>query len=372
MKQKESRLSRRQFLRDAAAGALAASALPTIIVPRRAAAFEPGGRIHPNVDPLRVVGMEDAAMVTEQRIPAAWKDQDILTADEAVAENLDRLAMALTEEKNPSDAWKAVFVKPAGKSWSDVVVGVKTNNLGVQAPHSAVMAGVCRVLTDVIGVKGSNIHIYDGITGGDMETKTPWRDLPEGVHLAKQWDFITVPRPVPSPWKDGQQEAKCLGQVAKGNVDILVNVGTCKGHEPQFGGFTLAMKNHFGTFLPSMAHQEGGGLDYLIAINKTAQILGEVGQGGDVLFPRQQLCIVDALWGSDRGPKCPPDSCLNALFMGVCGPVMDYQVAMDFRKGKMGWPVHRGVANRMLAEFGFSPSDLPNGGHILDAAAQPA
>jgi hypothetical protein len=128
------------------------------------------------------------------------------------------------------------------------------------------------------------------------------------------------------------------------------------------------MKNHFGTFNPRLSHQGGGGADYLIGINKSPFILGDLDPAtGNVLFPRQQLCVVDALWGSDPGPGGPPTAQLNSIIMGTSGAVTDYVVATHLRNEIMGWSVNRQVAERMLREFDISPGDLENGGKIIDA-----
>ncbi len=366
MKSNADDVSRRSFLKGAAVGALALSSIPTIIIPRRASAYEPGGRIHPNVNPLRVVGLRDPAMIAAEAVPAAWEAQDDIVATAKVHQNLDRLALALAEEGSVEDAWRKILLKPAGKGWSDVVVAVKTNQIAQQRTRSAVMSKVCRVFTDVLGVPGGNIFIYDARHGAGMSEHNPFKGLPEGVHVADQWGGINTPIQVPEPYTRGS--SRCMSHLAKGEVDILVNIALCKAHGAQFGNFTLCLKNHFGTFDPGPAHAAGGGADYLIGINKSPAILGEIDQRtGGVMFPRQQLCVVDALWSSKPGPGGPPTHQTNALLMGVFGPAMDYLGGMDFRQNTMGWPVNPTVTRRFLTEFGFTPQDLPNQGSIIDA-----
>jgi len=151
-------------------------------------------------------------------------------------------------------------------------------------------------------------------------------------------------------------------------VDILVNVAMCKGHSSKFGGFTMSMKNHFGTFSPAFGHWIGG-VDYLMGINQTPEVLGPMdSQSGRVIFPRQQLCVVDALWASEDGPTCPPSAQPNFLAMGVMSPIVDYVLATEFRGKQMGWQPDMDTARRMLTEFGYSASDLPNGGKIVEAS----
>jgi len=361
-------ISRRHFLKATAAGALALSAGPTIFIPRRVEAYQPGGKIHPYINPLRVVGARDPRMTTGQNPLAAWPEQERLVATEVVHENMDKMAMALAQEKSVADAWGKIFVKPPNKAWSDAVIAVKINHIAQQRTRSAVLSKLCHVFTDVLGARASNIYAYDACNGRNMAQRNPYAGLPEGTNLAGQWGGSDVSTAVPAPYAGGQKQSQCLGHLVKGEVDVLVDLALCKGHGPEWGRFTMCMKNHFGTFVPGPGHGPGGGADYLIAINKTPEILGAMDPAtGNVLYPRQQLCLVDALWASDPGPSGPTDSQPNALLMGVCAPVVDYVGAMRFRKEMMGWTVQERVAERFLTEFGFSAAELDNGGRIVDA-----
>lgn len=135
----------------------------------------------------------------------------------------------------------------------------------------------------------------------------------------------------------------------------------CKAHSSRFGGFTMTMKNHFGTFSPQPGHWVRG-LDYLIAINQTPEILGPMDrQTGKVLYPRQQLCLVDALWASKRGPRGNPSHQPNFLAMGVLSPIVDYQVATKFRGKRMGWEPNMKATRRLLKDFGYRERDIPVG-----------
>jgi hypothetical protein len=366
-------MSRRGFLKVTAVGALALTSVPTIIIPRRTEAYQAGGAVHPNVDPLRVVGVRDPSMSKQANPRTTWEQEEQLVNWQPVHDNIDRLAMGLAEEKSAADAWKKIFVKPANKGWGDVVVAIKTNQIAEQRPRSAVMSKVCHVLTDVLGVKGANVHIYDACHGSGMAKSNPFKGLPEGVHIADQWGGYNSSVQVPAPYLKGQRQARCLDHLAKDEVDILVNIALCKGHGSEFGGFTLSMKNHYGTFDPGPSHRGGGNADYLIGINKSAQILGRMDAAtGNVLFPRQQLVVVDALWASNPGPGDLPDSQPNTILMGTFGPVVDYLGAMRFRKDLMHWPVNEQVANRFLTDFGLTESSLPNGGKIVDVSPKVA
>jgi hypothetical protein len=359
------RISRREFVKNALFAGTAIAASPMIFVPKARAAWEKKSIVHPNVNNLRVVGIMDPKMIHGVQPVTSWAVQEKMVVKERVWENMDKLACGLAGTRSPEDAWRAVFIKPPGKSWAQTVVAIKTNNIALQHTRSAVMSKVCHVFTDLLGVQGTNIHIFDGVHGGSMARNTPFSGLPEGVRIEDQWGGINTPVPVPPPWGDGRRTTKCLRHLAEGKVDILVNIALCKGHSDTYGGFTMTMKNHMGTFSPMYVHQDEA-LEYLLAVNMTPQVLGPMdAKTGRVNHPLQQLCIVDALWASEGGPGGNPRSQPNFLAMGVLSPVVDYVLATRFRKEKMGWDINLEATRRMLTEFGYQPSDLPGGGQII-------
>jgi len=197
-----------------------------------------------------------------------------------------------------------------------------------------------------------------------MGRETPFAGLPQGCRIVDRWGGPSAPAAVPPPWPHGRSE--CMKSLADGSVDILVNIALSKGHSWEYGGFTMTMKNHMGTFSPGPIHREGA-LDYLLAINQTPEIMGPMDKKtGRVLFPRQQLCLVDALWASKGGPDGLPSHQPNFLAMGVFSPVVDYVLATRFRGEKMGWAPNKQVTRRFLEEFGYTESDLPAGGKIIE------
>jgi hypothetical protein len=360
-------LSRRRFLQGAVLGAGALGIGPAFLSPRHALALERPASFHPRVDSLRVVGAHDPAMTREVRPQCSWEEQEELVVEAAVERNIDRMALALTGETDPARAWQRIFVKPPLKSWKEVQVAVKTNNIGRQHTHGAVMRKICNVLTEHVGVRAASILIYDGVHGRNLDRKTPYQDRIPGVRVMNRWGGVSTPVNVPAPWSRGDGQADCVHAVAAGEVDILVNMAVCKGHGSKFGGFTMTMKNHFGTFDPKWGHR-GQATEYLLAINKTPQILGPISTvTGRIEHPRQQLCIVDTLWASEDGPNVGSSEQPNRLFMGTFSPVVDYQVATRFRRDTMNWPIDEEVTGRFLSEFGLAPEVLPEGGRILDA-----
>lgn len=341
------------------AGSVAAGAalsVPTVIVRGERKIWEVGSAVHPNIDRHRVVGLTDAKMTKEVQARSNWARQEQLVEPKAVEGNIDKLACALAKNEDVGKAWKTIFVKPPKKSWGETVVAIKTNNIFVQHTRSPVMAKICHVLTDVLGVKAGNVHIYDASHGKGMATGTPFRGLPEGCRIEDNWGGMTVRKPVGAPYTG--KSAKCVKALAEGSVDILINIALCKGHGKQFGGFTMAMKNHLGTFEPRPAHREG--MAYLAGINQSPEILGAVDpKTGTLLFPRQQLCLIDALWASQKGPMGPPSDQPNFLAMGVFAPAVDYLMATEFRGKKMGWTPAAKPLGQMLSAFGLKKEDMP-------------
>ena len=361
-------ISRRRFLKNAVITGAAITGIPTVFIPKSRAGWTPQTAVHPNVDDLRVVGITDPGMTLSLEPRASWTLQNKLVSSEKVWENMDKLACILAEIRDPREAWHAIFVKPPRKSWSDTVVAIKTNHISQQHTRSAVMAKVCHTLTDTIGVKPTNIHIYDAEDGRGMSKDTPFEGLPDGCRIEDTWGGISTPTIVPAPWKDSGGESNCLKYLVDGSVDILINIAMCKGHSSHFGRFTMTMKNHFGTFSPRPGHWVGSH-DYLLAINQTPEILGPMdGKTGKVIYPRQQLCLVDALWASKGGPSGRPTHQPNFIAMGVMSPVVDFQIATKFRGERMGWQPNMKATRQMLASFGYSERDLPEGGKIISPA----
>ena len=367
-----STLSRRQFIKNAIVTGAAITAFPTVFVRKAPAAWARKTIVHPEVDNLRVVGIADPAMTkTTETIPLGWAGQDKLVVTEAVWANIDRLACALVQSRNSTEAWRTIFIKPPRKSWTETVVAIKTNNIAQQHTRSAVMAKIVHTLTTTLGVRPSNIHIYDACHGYQMGKDTPFSGLVAGCRIDDRWGGSTASTEVQALWKSKTDKisALCLKHLVDGSVDILINIAMCKGHSVVYGGFTMTMKNHFGTFSPEPVHAEleDRALDYLLAINQSSEILGPMDkETGKVLYPRQQLCLIDALWASEEGPEGYPSHQPNYLAMGVLSPIVDYQVATKFRGKKMGWEPNMEATRRMLTAFGYTEGDLPNKRKIIE------
>ena len=358
------RLSRREFVKKTTAWTAGLSAFPFMFAPRSRAAWSPGTTVHPNIDNLCTVAVIDERMTHPIESGLSWARQEEAIVADAVWDNMDGLACRLADTRSPEEAWRTLFIKPPRKSWTETVVAIKTNHISRQHTHSAVMSRICRALTDTVGVKPHNIHIYDACHGDGMKRSTPFKGLPEGVRIEETWGGSSAPTRLSGII---DMKTACVRPLVDGTVDILINISMCKGHSSRFGGFTMTMKNHFGTFSPGPGHSSSG-LEYLIGINQAPEILGSMDpKTGRVLYPRQQLCLVDALWSSSGGPGGNPTAQSNLLAMGVLSPVVDFQMATRFRAERMGWNLNRNAARRMLEAFGYTESDLPAGGIFIEA-----
>jgi Domain of unknown function (DUF362) len=301
-----------------------------------------GKQINPIIDNLRVVSCLDPKMIVTD--PRKWDmaSQNVPVAAERVFADMDAMACSLAQKNSPHEAWGTIFRKPASKEWSDVKVAVKLNCLGDNHPRVAVVNSVCRALVS-LGVPLSGIVLYDGSNNvHSMYGPFIGNGIVAGV-LASDGNSLlggTVRAAVPAPHPG---EFKCTAAIAKGAIDILVNIAVNKAHS--FTGMTMTMKNHAGTF-EAMPIHTGGGLDYIIAFSKSDALLG-----GDPV--RQQLCIVDSIWANTGGPFGVPNKRPTVLSMGTFSPAVDFVTAKRVRETIMGC-THPPALNRILSDFGYS------------------
>lgn len=337
-------ISRRGFLSAAAAGAgslLAANAFPASAFERKSGWF-PGKQINPHIDNLRVVSCLDPKMIVSD--PRKWDmaSQNAPVAAEQVLADMDALACGLAQKDSAHEAWGTIFRKPEAKEWSDVKAAVKLNCLGDNHPRVAVVNAVCRALVS-LGVPPSGIILYDGSNNvGGMYGPFVGKGIIAGVLASDRNGLLggTVLAPVPAPHPG---MFKCTAAIARGDIDILVNIAVNKAHS--FTGITMTMKNHAGTFEAMPIHL-GGGLDYIIAFSKSDAVLG-----GDPV--RQQLCIVDSIWANTGGPYGIPNKRPTVLSMGTFSPAVDFVTAKRVREPLMGC-THPPALNRVLSDFGYS------------------
>jgi hypothetical protein len=343
----KNKITRRQFLATAAVstGGIIAADPFQLLAQENPDAWIVGKQINPAIDNLRVVNCIDPAMINSD--PHSWDfpSQNNPVVADKVMRNMDAMACALAQKNIPAEAWATIFMKPTGKQWSDVKVAVKLNCLGKNNPRVAVVASVANALIR-LGVSPAHIMLYDG-TGDttNMFAGFIGRELPAGILTGVKNEKLGGMTSIEIP-KPHKGTFKCTAAIANGEYDILVNIAVNKGHT--IAGATLTLKNHAGTFEPMPIHF-GGGLEYIIAFNKSKAILG----GTPV---RQQLCIVDSLWAMTKGPFGIPNKRPTALSMGVFGPAVDYIVARQIREKIMGCK-HPDSLKKIMTEFGYADLD---------------
>jgi hypothetical protein len=310
--------------------------------------FVPRMTVNPEIDNLRVVCGVNPAMA--RRDPTGWDmaAQNNPIESSQVERTLDAMAVSLSRKTDASEAWKTIFRKPQGKDWSATIAAIKVNCIGKNHPRVAVVDKICKELNRA-GVKLSNIYIYDGThDAGPLYSPYVGKGLPEGIVVSDKNKAMgeTIKVSIPDK-KNGS--FKCTRMIADGTVDILVNIAVNKSHDANFGETTLTLKNHAGTFDPHHIHL-GGGFDYILAFSKSNALWG----GNPV---RQQLCIIDSIWGSSKGgPYAIPDKRLDRLVMGTFSGIVDYLTAKKLREPLMG--VTHGPIDRFITEFGYAENEM--------------
>jgi hypothetical protein len=357
--------SRRAFLKTttaSAAGVAAGGIFPATVLARQGA-WTQGMVINPAIDNLKVVSCKDPAMFST--IPVAFKtfgDIDKCVNAAVVHANMDEMAKALAKSAampNPSaaQAWATIFQRPEKHDFPQALVAIKVNaNNTCVVPCTAIVNKLALELHN-LGVPYANIIVYDGCTTAAGSAKYNYAGSPirtdikvsDGNSLLHTSDAANQQESaaVPAPYKTTGGTSPCTTDVAKGVVDILINVGTNKGNGALFGEVTLSMKNHYGTFTP--VHE----YNYLIGINKSDAILGGTP-------PRQQLAVIDSLTSvtvmDPTGAIDTADKWPRRLVMGTFSPAVDYITVKKVRQAEMGIkPLPNSLADDFLIQFGYTP-----------------
>lgn len=360
---------RRQFLKTSAIGAagVAIGSIAVKDISAKTAEWSTGMVINPNIANTRVVCCHDPAMVSKictnvtatnefktGIFPWNMANQNSAAVTKKIQDNLDAMAISLAQKTSAAEAWSTIF--RSSKTWALTKVAIKVNGLGVNHPRVAIVDKLCKVL-HTIGVPYANIVIYDGITSASGLYSSY-----VGQELVNADGTVKVGLPTDVVVSNGNTSLggtvkaaivgrtttyDCTTQIANGTIDILINCAVNKGHGDEFGSCTLSMKNHGGTFAPGVGLHSGDATGYLFGFTKSNAILG----GTPV---RQQLVIVDSLYASVPGPSSAPTHTPARLIMGVCSPIVDYQVVKNIREPQMSATHNATVVNRFLTDFGFT------------------
>jgi hypothetical protein len=360
-------IERRDFLRLTAAGA---TGLVLSRSHRAHAAWPSSGSmaINPSISNLRVIGLVDPAMLPTKPSSTSFADENAAVDAAKVAANLDLMAMWLTQRCTADEAWQTIF--RSSKPWSSTVVAIKVNAAEPKnSPRVAVVDKIARVLNG-FGVPAANISIYDRAAVNSYSSYCSRTDTSKTPAVID----MNMGGQVDTPLPDGTT-APCAKKIADGTVDILVNVGVNKGHEA-FGGATLCLKSHFGTFAPNhfCPPSDAGNFcsnpdtakfyNYIFTITKSDAIIG-----GDP--PRQQLCIVDSIIANKKTNTGDPESMPCYLVMGTFGPAVDYLTIKKIREEVMGATHNATVTNMYMTQYGYTAND-PQWIEVDPAAGPPA
>jgi Domain of unknown function (DUF362) len=337
---------RRHFLKVTAAGA-ASLAFGTASKVSAAWPRSSGVEINPRISNMRVVACQDSAMIKRPPAAMTFAAENAEVDTGRVHANMDAMAMQLARVASPEAAWKTIF--RSSNPWASTRVAIKLNVTEVKnMPRLAVLEKICRVFV-ALGVPASNIVLYHGganAYGANIASYAPYFSSTDSEKLpgivSKVNDALGGTTQVRLP--DGSS-VPCTADIARGKVDILVNVAVNKGH-PAFGRASLCMKNHFGTFPADYADTN----NYIININKSDPIIG----GSP---PRQQLCIVDSLIANKAANRGTPDAMPGYLVMGTFAPAVDYQTVKKIREQVMGATHDAAVVDSYLTRFGYTGKD---------------
>jgi len=337
---------RRDFLKISAAGA---AGLALIRADRAHAAWPGTGTlaVNENISNMRVVSCVDTQMMSTPK--GMTFDTENAAVDACrVHANMDAMAMQLANKTTADDAWRTIF--RSSKPWASTLVAIKVNVIEPKnMARIAIVEKFCTVLAS-FGVPPANIIVYDGNTtyGAGLSSYNSYFSLTDTTKIqavVSGANSAALGGTTSASLPDGTT-ATCTKQIADGTVDILINIANNKGHN-MFGGSTLSMKNHFGTFAPNHTNLAS----YVFNINKSDAILGGT-------YPRQQLCFIDSLLAIKTNNNMgTPDVMPCYLIMGVFGPAVDYLTVKKVREEVMGSTHDATTVNSFLTSFGYTTAD---------------
>lgn len=347
--------SRRSFLKTSvasAAGIAIAGGLSRTAIAKETG-WTNGMRINPLIDNLKVVSCKDTTYLS--KVPTSFGFSTVNSAVNSarVAANMDEMAKSLTEATTASAAWAIIFQQPAmsatntaKKPWAQVKAAFKVNAvMNTLMPKIAIVNKIALELNN-LGVPYASMIVYDAganASGNYNYTNSP---LTAGIKVSNLNSLLngTVSAPVPAPFN---QNVNCTADIANGVIDILINFAVNKGHDALYGNCTLGLKNHLGTFDPTVLH---GNYNAFIGANKSDAILG-----GTVC--RQQLVIVDSIMAAIPGPSSGPDTSSKwpyRIIMGTFAPAVDYITQKKVREAApMSAPASTTV-NDLPIQFGYT------------------
>lgn len=291
------RYSRRQFVRQAAAGTAA-------VIAARSFSGEPKPGV-PDSARVFAVHSKDVCPIVEEYRPA---DPEVVKriVREAV------LRMGIGKDMN------AVVRRwcPDGKIPESARIKIKFCGTRGKFPvHAEVVNGVVRLLVEDGGVRPENIHVYESAPKNFGEQdRPPYFGTPFAGGKNREpgvvYSHLNAPDGVDMPEANHRESVQFKTAEGKtrnytfhywdalaNDTDILINIPTLKRHisTPKFTYCTISMKNHYGSIRdPYRQHGEE-------IVEKVPAVCM-----GTPIRNKQKLIVVDALYamytrGPDRG-----------------------------------------------------------------------
>lgn len=302
--------------------------------------------INPNISNMRVVGCVDRSMMMRVPTTMTFAAENAVVNAARVAANMDAMAMNLANRTTPDSAWSTIF--RSSKPWASTLAAIKIN---VLEPKNMVRVAIIQKFVAVLrrlGVLPANIIVYDGNStyGAPISNYTPYFSLTDPTKIPAVVSSYNnaLGGTLSARLPDGTS-VPCTAKIANGTVDILINIANNKGHS-LFGGSTLCMKNHFGTFQPNHTALAS----YVFKLNKSDAIVG----GSPV---RQQLCFIDSLIANKRSNIGTPEAMPCYLVMGTFAPAVDYLTVKKVREAVMGCTHDAATVNSFLTSFAYTIND---------------
>jgi hypothetical protein len=368
--------NRRNFLKSTAAGVAGlailgpamkkacAADLPVKLIPLNTT------KINTDIENLRVAYITDAAMVRS----GTWGNfrtfnDPANTASgcvySVVKSNMDKLACALANKTNATEAWDTIFKIPSTKQWSGAKAAIKINSIGDANGCVHASVPIVAKIVEVLMAKGmpaSNINVFDMTMSGAKAIYDTFRgagkSLPAGlVFSGVGGDAGTNNNSYNATFPGGYSmpASMCID-----GADIYVNIANNKGHDryDMFSGVTMCLKNNFGTI--TFGHSD---MDHLAAANSCDYLIGNPSA---TMPAKQQLCIVDSLWLGNPGDwagSAGNNNNANSIVMGTFAGAVDYVAALKIRSPKFpagtGSPAwNQTIVTQFMTKFGYTTADI--------------
>jgi TAT (twin-arginine translocation) pathway signal sequence len=340
--------------------------------------------INQDIDNLRVAYITDQAVMNANHHWPQWDNfnnptpaantTDAVVNYSVVATDMDKLACALANKTNVTDAWNTIFKIPASKTWATAKAAMKVNTFSGLFPSVAIVAKICNVLIGK-GMLPANICIYDqGNAGPFAKYVGAGKPIPAGVVLGPGTDgtptTAVFPTGLPN-FTPNLNNAAATSSLT--GVDIFVNCAVNKGHDRynEYSGVTMCQKNNKRTI--DFGHTDGGdgagsigsaqGIYALMYVNSSDYVVGNI----PASYPaKTQLCIVDCMWAGDPGQwsgSVSDGADQRSIVMGTFAGAVDHVATVKIRDQKYhsggAYPAWNAtIVDKFVTIYGYTAADI--------------